>query len=97
VQNRDDVDGSQRPVTADAPDLSSPANDEDLSGHLGPRGSPSEGADGPQSAGTGHAGAPGSSDHLGPGGDAVEGDDAAIEHDLTSSVAGGPQNTPAKE
>lgn len=45
MQNRDDVDGSQRPQTADAPDLRTPANDKDLGGHMGPGGDPAEGDD----------------------------------------------------
>ena len=43
MQNRDDVDGSQRPKTTDAPDLTTPANDSDLGGHMGPGGDPVEG------------------------------------------------------
>ena len=43
MQNRDDVDGSQRPQTADAPELKSPANDSDLGGHMGAGGDPVEG------------------------------------------------------
>ena len=45
MQNRDDVDGSQRPQTADAPELKTPANDGDPGGHMGPAGDPVEGDD----------------------------------------------------
>lgn len=84
MQNRDDVDGSQRPVTADAPDLAAP-------GHLGRGGDPVEGRDpASQPAETTGAGGPG--DHLGAAGDAAEGDPAAIDRDLQQG-----QNTPAKE
>ena len=91
MQNRDDVDGSQRPHTADAPELSTPA-----AGHLGAAGDPVEGGRGPATdAGVGQdAGAPGQvatdepTNHLGPSGDPVEGDEAAIDADL---------NSPAKE
>lgn len=96
MQNRDDVDGSQRPQTADAPDLTTPAQGPE--GHLGPAGSPAEGADGSQASGVGEdAAAPGqvSTDHLGPAGDPVEGGDT--ETAGGGSVSGGPQNTPAKE
>lgn len=99
MQNRDDVDGSQRPQTADAPDLSTAANDQDLGGHLGAAGSPVEGADGAQASGISQdAPAVGqvSTDHLGPGGDPVEGGDDT-ETAGGGSVSGGPQNTPAKE
>ena len=87
MQNRDDVDGSQRPATADAPNLSTPA-----AGHLGPAGDPVEGGRaggvGQDSNAVGQV-APGEdADHLGPAGDPVEGGDAAIEADL---------NSPAKE
>ena len=91
MQNRDDVDGSQRPATADAPNLSTPA-----AGHLGPAGDPVEGgpATGSHASGIGaDASAVGQvatddADHLGPAGDPVEGDEAAIDVDL---------NSPAKE
>lgn len=43
MQNRDDVDGSQRPQTADAPEMKTPATDGDLGGHLGAGGDPVEG------------------------------------------------------
>ena len=43
MQNRDDVDGSQRPHTADAPEMKTPATDQDLGGHLGAGGDPVEG------------------------------------------------------
>jgi hypothetical protein len=46
MQNRDEIDGSQRPATADAPDMRTPAQGPE--GHLGPAGSPVEGADGSQ-------------------------------------------------
>ena len=45
MQNRDDVDGSQRPQTADAPNLKTPANNSELGGHMGPGGDPVEGDD----------------------------------------------------
>lgn len=45
MQNRDDVDGSQRPQTADAPDLKTPATDQDLGGHMGAGGDPAEGGE----------------------------------------------------
>lgn len=86
MQNRDDVDGSQRPRTADAPSMKSAADEGDQGGYLGPAGSPVEGADGPQDSGSGSGEG---SDHLGPGGDPVEGDPGAVEHQL--------KNTPAKE
>lgn len=87
MQNRDDVDGSQRPVTADAPDLSTAA------GHLGRGGDPVEGRDpATQPAEAAGGGGPSVADHLGPAGDPVEGDPDAIEHDLQQA-----QNTPAKE
>jgi hypothetical protein len=98
MQNRDDVDGSQRPTTADAPDLKTPA--QGAEGHLGPAGSPVEGADGPQSGGIGEdAASPGqvSTSHLGPAGDPVEGGRDPLGQSQVGSVAGGPQNTPAKE
>jgi len=81
MQNRDDVDGSQRPATADAPDLSTPA-----AGHLGPAGDPVEGGRaGSSSAGaTGGGGAGDDASHLGPAGDPVEGDEAKVEVDLNS-------------
>jgi hypothetical protein len=80
MQNRDDVDGSQRPTTADAPNLSTPA-----SGHLGPAGDPVEGAPatGPRTTGSA-APAADDSDHLGPAGDPVEGAEAAVDIDLNS-------------
>jgi hypothetical protein len=80
MQNRDDVDGSQRPATADAPDLSTPA-----AGHLGPAGDPVEGGRG-ESAGSGATGRGAGDDanHLGPAGDPVEGDEAKVEVDLNS-------------
>lgn len=43
MQNRDDVDGSQRPHTADAPEMKTPATNDDLGGHLGAGGDPAEG------------------------------------------------------
>jgi len=44
MQNRDDVDGSQRPRTVDAPKLDTPAGAPgDPAGHLGPAGDPVEG------------------------------------------------------
>lgn len=43
MQNRDDVDGSQRPRTADAPPMKTPANDADPGGHMGAGGDPVEG------------------------------------------------------
>lgn len=76
MQNRDDVDGSQRPTTADAPDLSTPA-----AGHLGPAGDPVEGGRARNASGAAGGGAP---DHLGPAGDPVEGGETAIEVDLNS-------------
>lgn len=97
MQNRDDVDGSQRPATADAPDLKTPA--QGPTGHLGPAGSPVEGADGSQASGIGEdANAPGQVDtsHLGPAGDPVEGGETT-ETPGGGSVSGGPQNTPSKE
>jgi hypothetical protein len=99
MQNRDEIDGSQRPQTADAPNMSTPASNQDLGGHLGPAGSPVEGADGPQASGIGEdAAAPGqvSTGHLGPAGDPVEGGEVT-ETPGGGSVSGGLQNTPAKE
>jgi hypothetical protein len=87
MQNRDDVDGSQRPRTADAPEMNSLED-----GHLGRGGDPVEGRDPSQPGSTAAGGGPGVSGHLGAGGDAVEGDDDAIEHDLEDV-----QNIPAKE
>jgi hypothetical protein len=87
MQNRDDVDGSQRPRTADAPEMNS-LND----GHLGRGGDPVEGRDPSQPAGAASDGGPGVTDHLGAGGDPVEGDDDIVENDLEDL-----QNTPAKE
>ncbi len=85
MQNRDDVDGSQRPRTADAPEMKTPAE-----GHLGRGGDPVEGRDPAQPAEVvPGGGSPGAAGRLGAGGDPVEGDEAAIEHDL--------ENTPAKE
>lgn len=83
MQNRQDIDGSQRPETADAPDM-------DSGGHLGRGGDPVEGRDpaGPPAEVPG-AGDLGVAAHLGAGGDPVEGDEAAIDHDLAQ--------TPAKE
>lgn len=43
MQNRDDVDGSQRPQTADAPEMKTPATEGDVGGHLGAGGDPAEG------------------------------------------------------
>ncbi|MBW3617501.1 MAG: hypothetical protein KY446_07040 [Proteobacteria bacterium] len=88
MQNRDDVDGSQRPQTADAPNLSTPA-----AGHLGPAGDPVEGGRAGGGVGqdvnaVGQVSNEDDQDHLGPSGDPVEGDEAAIEADL---------NSPAKE
>lgn len=90
MQNRDDVDGSQRPATADAPVLSTPA-----AGHLGPAGDPVEGGRpmGSQAAGIGADAVSvgqvaADADRLGPAGDPVEGDERAIDIDL---------NSPAKE
>jgi hypothetical protein len=97
MQNRDEIDGSQRPATADAPDMRTPA--QGPGGHLGPAGSPVEGADGSQASGIGEdAASPGqvSTGHLGPAGDPVEGADET-ETLGGGSVYGGPQNTPAKE
>jgi hypothetical protein len=45
MQNRDDVDGSQRPHTADAPEMKTPATDQDVGGHLGAGGDPVEGGE----------------------------------------------------
>ena len=81
MQNRQDIDGSQRPETADAPGV-------DGGGHLGRGGDPVEGRDPAQQAA--EAPGPGGSGvaaHLGAGGDPVEGDEAAIDRDLAQSPA----------
>ena len=82
MQNRQDIDGSQRPETTDAPDL-------DSGDHLGRGGDPVEGRDADAPAQVGAGGGGGAAGHLGAGGDPVEGDEAAINHDLGQ--------TPAKE
>lgn len=68
MHNRDDVDGSQRPVTADAPE---PATDAEGDGRLGPGGDPAEGTPAQQQREV--VGGPGVADHLKEGGDPAEG------------------------
>ena len=72
MNHRDDIDGSQRPKTADAPSAGGP-----VAGHLGRGGDPVEGRDPSQPASVATEG-PDLGDHLGAGGDPVEGktDDA---------------------
>lgn len=67
MQNRDDIDGSQRPQTADAPKTGGLG-----AGHLGRGGDPAEGRDPSQPASVATEG-PSVGDHLGAGGDPVEG------------------------
>ena len=76
MQNRQDIDGSQRPATADAPPVG--GKSEGAAGHLGRGGDPVEGRDPSQPESVGPVG-PGVSDHLGAGGDPSEGktDEAA--------------------
>ena len=68
MQTRDDIDGSQRPSTADAPAGSAPGS----AGHLGRGGDPVEGRDPDQPDSVAPKG-PGVVDHLGSGGDPAEG------------------------
>ena len=70
MQNRQDIDGSQRPATADAPAVDGKS---DTAGHLGSGGDPVEGRDPSEPGSTGSNGA-GVADHLGAGGDPVEGE-----------------------
>lgn len=93
MQNRDDVDGSQRPRTADAPNLNQATE-----GHLGRGGDPVEGRDPDAQDQAGDTGGSDPSDHLGPAGDPVEGAEGVSNNDAsTTSVGGVAQNTPAKE
>ena len=69
MQNREDIDGSQRPATADAPAAGAKS---DTAGHLGRGGDPVEGRD-PNEPASPASNGPGVADHLGAGGDPVEG------------------------
>ena len=79
MQNRQDIDGSQRPATADAPPVG--GKTEGAAGHLGRGGDPVEGRDPAQSASVAAVG-PGVADHLGAGGYPSEG--------MTHEAATGP-------
>ncbi len=69
MQDRQDIDGSQRPETKDAPGAAAKGAE---AGHMGRAGDPVEGRDASDPATVAQQG-PSGSDHLGPAGDPVEG------------------------
>jgi hypothetical protein len=69
MQDRQDIDGSQRPETKDAPGAAARGAE---AGHLGRGGDPVEGRD-PDDPATLSQQGPSGTDHLGPAGDPSEG------------------------